>query len=173
MNTRLFKYQRRSIRLKNYDYTQVGSYFITICTHHLKILFREIKGGEMVLNKLGQIAKEELTKTKELRKNMVIDQYVIMPNHFHLLIGLIDDCRSTARRAPTKERFQKPVENSIPTIIRSFKSAVTRRIHFIDTSPVIFIWQRNYYEHVVRNEQELNKIRRNGNMIEKTETGYL
>jgi len=149
---------RRSLRLKGYDYKQAGVYFVSMCTLNRTCFFGDIVNGEMMLNAEGQIVAEEWIKTAEIRNNIELDEWVVMPNHFHGIL-VINECRGTARRAPTVEQFGKPVPNSIPTIIRSFKSAVTKRINKLRNSPGAKIWQRNYYEHIIRNEDELNRIR--------------
>jgi len=86
-----------------------------------------------------------------------LDASMIMPNHLHGIV-VITDGRGTARRAPT-ERFGKPVADSIPTIMRAFKSASTKYINEIRRTPGAPVWQRNYYEHVIRNDEELKAIR--------------
>lgn len=151
------KHHRRSIRLKGYDYSQTGAYFITICTQNRKCLFGDIFNGEMILNKVGEIVKDEWLKTEQLRPNIRCGVFCIMPNHFHGII-VIADGRGTARRAPTMEQFGKPVSNSIPTIVRSFKSAVTKQINQWHNTPGQKIWQRNYYEHIIRNEKDYSRI---------------
>ena len=94
-----------------------------------------------------------------------LDVFVIMPNHVHGIICIVDDGRGTACRAPTIERFGQPISGSLPTVIRSFKSAVTQRINKLwktsDTGGacVARTWQRNYYEHIIRDEQSCNQIR--------------
>ena len=160
------KHHRRSIRLKGYDYTQPGVYFITICTQNRLCLFGEVVDGEMVLNELGEIVRNEWLKTAQLRSRVVLDEFVIMPNHMHGIIILIDSNgrgtlqrAPTAQRAPTIEQFGKPTSDSIPTIVRLFKSATTHRINALRGTPGLPVWQRNYYEHIVRNEQSLNRIR--------------
>ena len=153
------QHSRRSIRLKEYDYSQAGGYFITICTCGGKYLFGDVVNEQMRLNEYSIVIKREWLKTAELRKNIVLDEYVIMPNHFHGVILIMDDGRGTAHRAPTLERFSGPVANSLPTIVRSFKSAVTNRINKIHGTPGALIWQRNYWEHVIRNKNKLFKIR--------------
>ncbi len=149
---------RSSLRLKGYDYKQAGVYFVSMCTLNRTCFFGDIVNGEMMLNAEGQIVAGEWIKTAEIRNNIELDEWVVMPNHFHGIL-VINECRGTARRAPTVEQFGKPVPNSIPTIIRSFKSAVTKRINKLRNSPGAKIWQRNYYEHIIRNEDELNCIR--------------
>jgi len=118
----------------------------------------DVVNGEMRLNELGQVVKSEWLKTAEIRDNVKLDAFVIMPNHIHGIVVITDNCRGTACRAPT-EQFGKPTPGSLSTIVRSFKSAVTKRINEMRHTPGIPIWQRNYYEHVIRNEDDLNEIR--------------
>ena len=151
-------HHRRSIRLKGYDYSQAGAYFVTVCTQNRECLFGEVIDGEMVLNDIGKIVAGEWMKTGAIRNNVALDKWVVMPNHFHGIL-VVDDGRGTAHRAPTVEQFGQPVSGSIPTIIRSFKSAVTKRINEIRKTPGEKLWQRNYYERIIRNENELNHIR--------------
>jgi REP element-mobilizing transposase RayT len=164
------KHHRRSIRLPNYDYTQIGAYYITIVTHNRELLFGEVVDGEMKLNALGQIAQREWERLQKRFKHIELGAFVIMPDHVHGIIiirygwGTADSFRhdnlQDPRRAPTGEtvtveQFGKPVSGSIPTIVRSYKSSVALRINYArpgDTTP---IWQRNYYEHVIRNEKDM------------------
>jgi REP element-mobilizing transposase RayT len=152
------KYHRRSIRLPGFDYGQPGMYFVTICTCKRQILFGEVVEGAMVLNQIGRIVEEEWSKTAALRPYVALDKFVIMPNHFHAIVEM-HERRGTACRAPTAERFAQPVSGSLPTIIRSFKSAVTKRVNDCRNMPGVPFWQENYYEHVIRNEDDLHRIR--------------
>jgi len=149
-------HKRRSVRLKQYNYSTPGYYYVTICTHNNKHIFGKIKNDEMVLNKFGEIVQNEWTKTKQLRDNVDLDQFAIMPNHIH---GIIILCRGTARRAPTFEQFGKPTHNSLPTIIRGFKSGATKHINIFRNTPGKHVWQHNYYERIIRSDNELHKIR--------------
>jgi REP element-mobilizing transposase RayT len=152
-------HHRRSIRLQAYDYSQAGAYFVTICGQDRVCLFGDIDSGEMILNESGRLVRDEWLKTFEIRTEIQSGEFVVMPNHFHgILIIDADICRGTARRAPTAERFGRPISGSLPTIVRAFKSAVTKRINEIRKSPGIPVWQRNYYEHVIRNEDDYRKI---------------
>lgn len=181
-------HHRRSIRLKGYDYTQPGYYFITICTQNHVCLFGEIRDGEIILNQYGQITHNEWMKTADIRPNIELGPFVIMPNHIHGIIiikykhqlnsnrgnsarrGTAHHCTGTVHRAPTtiykiateltqkNEQFGKPISNSIPTIIRSYKSTVTKQINQLRNTPGIPVWQRNYWEHIIRNEQSYLKI---------------
>jgi len=154
-------HQRKSIRLQEYDYSQAGGYFITICTHEKECLFGEVVDGEIQLNDIGKIVKSEWLKTEEIRDNVSTDEFVIMPNHVHgiLFIDEPSDRRGTVHRAPTFERFGQPTSNSIPTIIRSFKATVTKQINEHRNTPGQKIWQSNYFDRVIRNDDELIRIR--------------
>ncbi|HHT9117561.1 MAG TPA: transposase, partial [Candidatus Hypogeohydataceae bacterium YC38] len=85
-----------------YDYSQVGAYFLTICTHNKACVFGDIVNGEMQLNDYGAIVKNEWLKTDKLRRNVAIDEYIIMPNHIHGIIIIMGDGRGTLQRAPTR-----------------------------------------------------------------------
>ncbi len=152
------QHHRRSIRLKGYDYTQPGAYFVTICTHQWVAMFGEIIDGEMKVNPMGRVVKEEWLKTTQIRSNVQLDEFIVMPNHVHGIIMIIDG-RDTVRRIPAAEQFSNPVSGSLPTIVRAFKSAVTRRINILRCAPGRSIWQSNYFEHIIRDDNALNRIR--------------
>lgn len=151
------EHHRRSIRLQHYDYSAAGAYFVTICTHRGKCLFGNVVNGEVKLNQHGIIAENEWIRTATLRKNLILDQYVIMPNHLHGIIIIMQDLKGVLQYAPTKE-FRSP-EETIGAIIRGLKSATTKQINRIRRTPGIAVWQRNCYEHIIRDEHDLNKIR--------------
>ncbi|MBN2803093.1 MAG: transposase [Deltaproteobacteria bacterium] len=154
-------HHRKSIRLDGYDYTREGYYFITVCTHKHLHQFGEILDGFMVLNDVGHLVIDEWKKTETIRDNVILDEWVVMPNHFHAVIRTNPDCRGTARRAPTtNELFGQPVSGSISTIVRSFKSAVTKRFHEIPGNENMQLWQRNFWEHIIRDEESLFNIRK-------------
>ena len=169
--------RRRSIRLRDYDYTRPGAYFVTLCTHDQRPLFGRIVRGEMELSPYGRIVEDEWARTGELRPYVRLGALAIMPNHVHAIIwivspdadpreaeenepdaGVADSRTGTARRART-ERFGKPVSGSLPTIVRAFKAAVTKRINARRGTPGAPVWHRNYYEHVVRDESDLARLR--------------
>lgn len=149
----------RSLRLPEYDYCEGNAYFVTICTVRRTLIFGKIINGTMNLSANGKIVVEEWLKTGSLRTYVILDQFIVMPNHFHGILLIDGEKGGTARRAPTVQQFGGPVSSSLPTIIRAFKSAVTNRIDTLRASPNNKIWQRNYYEHVIRNEKSLNRIR--------------
>ncbi len=116
----------------------------------------------MVLNDAGKIARDEWFKTAEIRPYVKLyeDEFVIMPNHGHGIIWIDDDVEARRRRAPTDviEEFGKPVKGSIPTIVRAYKSAVTYAVNGAQNMRGAVLWQKNYYEHIIRNDRELNNI---------------
>jgi putative transposase len=156
------KHHRRSILLRDYDYSRAGAYFVTICAFERKCIFGEINNGEMRLNDLGTLAEDCWLAIPEHFPMTQMDAYVIMPNHMHGIVVIDDDadhCKGTACRAPTMEQFGQPTPGSLPTIVRSFKSAVTRLFNEKDTLASQRLWQRNYYEHIIRDDESLNRIR--------------
>lgn len=159
------KHHRHSIRLPEYDYSQPGAYYVTIVAWHRECLFGEVVNREMKLSKFGLVAKQQWEKLPKRFPNIKLGTYIIMPNHMHGII-VITSGRGTAgtladltgelsRRAPRREGFQKPVKGSVPTIVRSYKSAVSYRINLMRGTQGVPIWQRNYYEHIIRNEKDL------------------
>ena len=151
------KDHRRSVRLKNYDYSGIGAYYITICAWNRESVFGEIVNGEMCLNKYGERVRDEWKQTEYIRPNVEMDEFIVMPNHLHgiVVINAGNTCRGRLQRAPTYEQFGKPVSNSIPTIIRLFKSSITKSININRKTPGMPVWQRNYFEHVIRTENEM------------------
>ena len=202
-------HHRRSIRLKGYDYSQNGLYFITICTQNREHLFGTISNGQMALNPMGEIAHTEWFKTASMRPNIRLHEFIVMPNHIHGIIEIIptpphpvrthcmrppdmpnhgqSERLGRVQRAPTNAattdnhgqsepgRVQHagdivrahcmrphdapPITNNhgqrAPTvgdIVRGYKSAVTKRINEIRNISGVPVWQRNYHEHIIRNE---------------------
>lgn len=168
--------QRKNIRLKEYDYSFPGWYYVTICTFNRINLFGKIADGKMVLNEDGKIVEEEWLQTKEIRKNVDLDYYIIMPNHLHGIIIIeqsfedviikgrgelnspekIDSGR--IQYAPTNDTFISP-SHTLGAIVRGFKSSVTKKIRELSGNSELRIWQRNYYEHIIRNDNDLRRIR--------------
>ena len=159
------KHHRRSIRLPEYDYSRPGAYYVTIVAWYRECLFGEVVRGEMALSKFGLVAKQQWEKLPKRFPNIELGAFVIMPNHMHGIIVIIngrgtagnlnDHNGESSRRAPTREQFQKPVKGSIPTIVRSYKSSVSYRINLMRGTKDVPLWQRYYYEHVIRDEQDL------------------
>jgi len=147
---------RHSIRLKGYDYSQAGAYSVTICTLERECLFGNIVDGQMVLNDAGRMVADEWVKTEQIRHEIELDAWVIMPNHFHAIVFINGNgvCRGDRPVAPTG-----PQPKSLGSLMAGFKSSVTKRINELRGTPGTPLWQRNYYEHIIRNEKSLNRIR--------------
>jgi putative transposase len=151
---------RRSIRLDGYDYTQPGIYFLTIVTHEREPLFGEIEQGVMRLNAWGEIARDEWFKTAALRPSIALhaDEFVVMPNHVHGILWINHTVGAERRSAPTKTQ-PCVTAGSLGAVVRGYKSAVTYTINATRETRGTPVWQRNYYEHIVRDDADLNRIR--------------
>ena len=149
-------HHRRSIRLEGYDYAQAGAYFVTICAHARECLFGEIDADAMMLSEFGEIVRDEWLKSCAIRSEIKLDAYIVMPNHFHgiVYIASTDSIRGDDRLvAPVG-----PKPKSLGAFMAGFKSAVTKRINEMRRTPGATVWQRNYYEHIIRNEADYNRI---------------
>ena len=154
------KHHRRSVRLPTYDYTQPGAYFVTVCTYGRECLFGEVADGAMVLSESGRIVQEEWEQTHIVRPYVQLDAFVVMPNHLHGILIIMNVNTGTAAPCPYKKRdFGRPIMGVLPTIIRSLKSITSRRINELRKTPGFPVWQRNYYEHIIRNDHALENIR--------------
>ncbi len=153
-------HHRRSIRLKDYDYSQAGGYFVTICACDRECLFGEIVNGEMRSNEFGQIVTDEWLRSAEIRAEIELGEYVIMPNHFHAIVLFTDDVpgRTGDRRVAPPVAPVGPQSKSLGALMAGYKSAVTKRINAIRQSPGAPVWQRNYYEHIIRNNADYRRI---------------
>lgn len=153
------KHHRHSIRLNHYDYSQPGAYFITICTYSRKCMLGNINSEMAELFSTGNVAKKFWLEIPKHFQNVELNQFIIMPNHIHGIIMIYDHKPVGVQYIePLREsKYQHIIPGSIGSIIRSYKSAVTRWCN--KNNYQNFQWQRNYYERVVRNENELNQIR--------------
>ena len=166
---------RKQIRLKNYDYSVNGAYFVTICTYEKKCIFGYVKDEKMHLSGYGIIANEEIENTIKIRQKygVKINKYVVMPNHVHMIIELAkesDESDVGTRRAVSAEKhnvFSKPVPQSISTIVGAYKSAVTRRINLMEghgtpcpyeKSDIHRIWQSRFHDHIIRTQKDYDRI---------------
>ena len=148
------KHHRRSIRLRGYDYSQSGAYYITTCTHNRRCLFGKIADGEMRLNDVGQLVQRVWDGLPEHYPHVELDAFVMMPNHVHGIVVL-----TGTGLKPTPTAATRPMRQGLPEIIRAFKTFSARRINDFRHTPGTPVWQRNYYEHIIRNEDALNRIR--------------
>lgn len=171
------KHHRRSIRLPNYDYAQPGGYYVTMVAWHRKYLFGKVMNEEMKLNKVGEIVQWEWLELPKRLRYIELGEFVVMPNHFHGILifrhntgatpqGLTD---ASAGNAPLSAVTNESIDESplphepkpapLGVIIAQFKSRVTKRLWRIPSLKGTPIWQRNYYEHIIRNEKDLqNKM---------------
>ena len=120
---------RRSIRLPQFDYWQVGQYFVTICAFQMRCLFGRIRNAEARLSLIGEIARDCWLQIPSHFPCVVLEPFVIMPNHIHGILTINKDGHGYAVPLHHPEGFQKAVAGSVPTIIRSYKAAVTYRVH--------------------------------------------
>ncbi len=152
------KHHRHSIRLAEYDYHGAGAYFVTVCTLHRGCLLGEAADGKIRLTRYGEIVGECWREIPAHFPNARLGQFTVMPNHIHGIIQLIEVPPKVAHEGEQPERFSQPVNRSVPTIMRTFKAAVTRRINGETDAFISNLWQRNYHEHVIRDDDEFNKI---------------
>jgi len=156
-----FYTHHNSRRLYGYDYSLNGEYFITIVTQDRAKIFGQVAGEAVILSKLGVLAEMELQKSFEMRKEMVLDCFVIMPNHIHFIAELVKQTPDSLEKSHSYE--SKPVfqrkPKSISTLVSGFKSAVTRQSRRFLVEKRLKIWQANYIDHIIRDERDLEEHR--------------
>lgn len=165
------KYRIPSARLQSWDYSNEGMYFITICTKNREHYFGEIVNGQIKLSEIGQIVESEWYKTFDMRvdMNLMQDEFIVMPNHFHAILIIGENQYNTQRRdamhcvstgndtnkIQPQNKFGSQSKN-LASIIRGFKIGVTtnaRKLH------ADFEWQSRYHDHIIRNNESHQKIR--------------
>ncbi len=177
-------HHRRSIRLPGYDYSQSGAYFVTICAYQRQCLFGDVVDGRMVLNQYGAIVADEWQKSSIIRQEIELDEWVVMPNHFHGIViiknivgangdgdvgandngdvGANDNGDVGANgRSPLRDvsPSQRMKPKSLSSLMAGFKSITTKKINILRDAPATPLWQRNYYEHIIRDRDAMDKIR--------------
>ncbi|MFY9730930.1 MAG: transposase [Candidatus Acidiferrales bacterium] len=160
MAVKPFLPRRRTIRFQNFDYSQAACYFVTICSKDNRCIFGHVVAARMQLSDLGRIVEECLVAVPRHFKNADIPVHSIMPNHLHAVVALRVEASSappTETNSVRAETFAAPITGSIPTIVRSFKSAVTRAARAAFRKPSLDVWQRNYFERVIRSDDEFRK----------------
>ncbi len=149
-------------RLKGWDYSGPGRYFITMVTHDRECLFGQINGNDMVLSDLGEIVKDEWTRSFEIRTELHCDAWVIMPNHIHAILRIekpVNDPQPTNKPLENPGIAYRP-PRSIPSFVAGFKSAATKRINAHRGTPGQKIWQDRYHDHIIRDQTAFLKIKR-------------
>jgi putative transposase len=148
--------QRRSVRLPGYDYTQAGAYFVTICTYQRECLLGEIIGAEMRLNEFGVVARDEWLRSAEIRTEIELDAFTVMPNHVHGIV-VIRPSKSSSASSHVGAHGRAPAvrtPKSLGSFVAGFKSITTKKINRIRQVHGTPFWQRNFYERVIRNYDE-------------------
>ena len=165
------RHHRRSIRLPGYDYGQPGAYFVTICAWRRLSLFGAVHDGVVTLNACGRIVVEEWERSESIRAEIALDAFIVMPNHVHGIVWIrspqsnidhISNRRGERPLAPTANTSDLPRgygSHTLASFVAGFKTGVTRRINTHRQSPGAAVWQRNYYEHVIRDDADLCRIR--------------
>lgn len=164
MTTKLY-FERRSIRLFGYDYSQAGLYFVTICVQDRMCLFGDIRVGEMVLNDVGMIVEKCWLDIPNHFPSVKLHEYIVMPNHIHGVLEITDNV-GAKNFSPENETLFRSPSKTIGSVVRGFKIGVTKwyneycsRANNHSPLPVgKSIWQRNYYEHIIRNEEDYCNI---------------
>ena len=147
-------HHRRSIRLKEYDYSSAGWYYVTVCTQERICRLGDISEGQIKLSEAGRIAERSWKWLGAHFTNVELDSYVIMPNHLHGIVIMNERRRGGSRTAPT-EIQSKPLGR----LIGAFKTTSTKEINLVRGTPGKVFWQRGFYEHIVRNDADLDRIR--------------
>ena len=149
------KHGRRSVRLPGYDYSQPGAYFVTVCARDRECLFGDVLDGEMTFNDAGRIINECWHDLPDHYPYVALDAFVLMPNHIHAVILIMDTVGAGLKPARTRREER----HALPEIVRGFKTFSARRINLAIGRTGQPVWQRNYYEHVIRNERDLDSKR--------------
>lgn len=165
-------YYRRSIRITDYDYSQSGWYYVTICTFDGECLFGKVNKETMILNEVGKNADRCWLKIPEHCSNVKLYDYIVMSNHIHGIIELVNENVGVQYLEPLQHRYQHIIPQSVGSIVCGFKVGVSKWVR--KNTNVKYVWQRNYYEHIIRNEKDLFRIQNyiNENPLRWSEDKY-
>ncbi len=176
-------HNRKSIRLKGYDYTQLGYYYVTICVQNRECLLGSVKDSLAELNKFGKIVDQKWNNIPKHFSNTTLDEYIIMPNHIHGIIGIVVGAKHFSQKDNRNLKIVKKIEyegddensnknasplphpngtkpGSLSLIIQNLSSITTRKINQIRETNKMKLWQRNYFDRIIRNGDELIRIRK-------------
>ena len=168
----LENHHRQSIRLKEYDYKLPGGYFVTIISHRRACLYGEIENGEINLSQIGQMVEACWYSIPNKSNNIELDEFILMPNHLHGIVLIYEapgkgeafsgmntsqSVLNSENASPLQPRGKQ--SGSLSAVVQNFKSVSTRRVNQKYFKSGNKIWQRNYYERIIRNDRELNAIR--------------
>ncbi|MBX3064640.1 MAG: transposase [Anaerolineae bacterium] len=163
------RYHRHSTRLEGYDYSNKGAYFMTICTHLREELFGSISDGTVQLTEIGQLV-FDCWLTLPDHHPVELDEFIVMPNHFHAILVITNHVGAGRaslsssyipfpRAQPDTTILRNAPSGTLGSIIGSFKSVATKQINRLRNTPGFPVWQRSFYEHIIRDEIALNRIR--------------
>lgn len=144
---------RKRIRLKGYDYSRSGNYFVTINTKKKIECLCNIENDKIKLSKVGMIVREKWNDLPNHYPNCELDEYVIMPNHFHGIIRIIEIMECSSKK-------NTQINHGLPEIIRGFKTFTSKTINENIKPNLKFGWQKSYHDRIIRNERELNNVRK-------------
>ncbi|OGW72566.1 MAG: hypothetical protein A2Y02_02505 [Omnitrophica bacterium GWA2_52_12] len=159
------------MRLKNYDYSSAGFYFVTLCAHNRERLFGEIRGDAMFHNENGKIVETTWHDLIKHVNGIALDSFVIMPNHIHGIIVIAGSEKTVEEPSvfvgaipTTAGRHELPLRSErrkmlLPKLVGRLKMVTAKRINELRGTPGAPVWQRNYYEHVIRDEKSLSEMR--------------
>lgn len=150
------RHHRRSIRRPGYDYARAGKYFVTICSHERACLFGDIASDQIILNEYGRIVEEEWVRTAMIRAEIILEDYVVMPNHIHGIIVLRES--TTPASHAGSDILAGPRPGSLGAIVGGFKAAACSRINLLRGTPGFPVWQRDFHDHIIRNDDEYRRI---------------
>ena len=175
---------RRTLRLSGYDYSIPGLYYVTICTHKKKCLFGQVTNGEMVLNRVGRIVNDEWIKAGENRDVLELDEWIVMPNHLHGIVTIYKTSPVAIRELPlhgdemqvvsalnqdihARAAYEFSLQTDIrqrrnmilPKFIGKFKMLTAKRVNRLGETPGKPLWQKSYWDRIIRDEEDLNRIR--------------
>ena len=146
--------RRRSIRLSNHDYSANSTYFLTLCTYGRAALFGSVDAGVVRLTTVGKIVRDLWIQTAQIRPGVVLDAFVIMPDHMHAIVAM-----STAEQRKFPGSSLQRAPESLGALVAGYKASCTSEVQRLLGTPRLRLWQRNYYERVIRDARALREIR--------------
>ena len=151
------KYRIESARLRPWDYSSPGWYSVTVCTKNKENFFCDVICGEMCLSEAGRIVSEEWSKNEIIRSNIALDDWIIMPNHIHGILVIVERAANVETPCQGVSTISKWKPGTLSAIINQFKSISTKRIRRAGITA--FTWQPRFYDHSIRNDDSLSRIR--------------
>lgn len=150
--------KRKNMRLMGYDYSQAGAYFITLCAKDQALIFGDVVNNEMRLNAIGEIVAEEWTRTGVIRPGVNLLEWVVMPNHFHAIVMVGPNYRVPHQNITAATQMLSRPKRSLGSLVAGFKQATTKRINELHQVSGCKVWQRNYYDHIIRGDSDYRRI---------------